>query len=310
MKSKHLIMPLLFVFAGSIVKGQSISEDFFPLSVGNIWSYKYQTTEWDMSDVYRYDNGTATYTILSVIADKDSIVWTFMEKRNIEHSIHYYFSGPDTSYSIQDSTIFQIIEYSINNHRLVRMGNTIELWKSVFLFPNELTDTLGFYRYQPNSMLDTLVFEQLDPVLSSYKINSIFKRLTGITSTKYSSTNVIGYSASTDHFLLSSFLTSVQTNKHISHPDDFILGQNFPNPFNPITTLTINLPVQLFGSLQIFNLIGQHVATIKEGIFSAGMSTVTWDASAFPSGSYFCRLIATGESGKKYTKVIKMALVR
>ena len=79
----------------------------------------------------------------------------------------------------------------------------------------------------------------------------------------------------------------------------------FPNPFNPISKIEYGFSETSYIILSIYNLLGQQVATIYEGIQQAGEHCVVWDASAFPSGVYFARLETEGHS-----KNIKMVLLK
>ncbi len=92
---------------------------------------------------------------------------------------------------------------------------------------------------------------------------------------------------------------------HSSIPRSYILGQNFPNPFNPSTSITYGLPVRTHVRLEILDVLGRVVATIVNGVKEAGTYTVTWDASSRPSGTYFYKLTTGGFTGTK-----KMLLVR
>jgi hypothetical protein len=75
-------------------------------------------------------------------------------------------------------------------------------------------------------------------------------------------------------------------------PNRAFLAQNFPNPFNPSTTLSYELPVRSNVTLKIFNLLGQEVAILVFGEKEAGRYSIEWNASNVPSGVYFCRLEA------------------
>jgi len=84
-----------------------------------------------------------------------------------------------------------------------------------------------------------------------------------------------------------------------SLPDRFVLYQNSPNPFNPITKIEFGLQKASEVKLDIYNLVGQKVATVADGNYSAGYHTVIWDASQFGSGVYLYRIEADGLSDSK-----------
>ena len=75
-------------------------------------------------------------------------------------------------------------------------------------------------------------------------------------------------------------------------PTGYELSQNFPNPFNPRTTIEFSLPNDSEVRLTIFNAIGAEVQTLVRDKFVAGRYSVEWDAGNVPSGIYFYRLAA------------------
>lgn len=87
-------------------------------------------------------------------------------------------------------------------------------------------------------------------------------------------------------------------------PADLSL-QNYPNPFNASTTVSYSLPGEAEVSICIYNLLGQRVAILFEGTQQAGEHSISWDASGFPSGIYFARLDAGGNSQN-----VKMVLLK
>jgi len=82
-------------------------------------------------------------------------------------------------------------------------------------------------------------------------------------------------------------------------PADYWLGQNFPNPFNPNTTIQYSLPQPGFVSLKIYNLIGEEMATLVSKKQAAGRYQVKFNGKQFPSGVYFYRLQAGNFSATK-----------
>lgn len=94
-------------------------------------------------------------------------------------------------------------------------------------------------------------------------------------------------------------------------PETFALAQNFPNPFNPSTTIKYQLAEDGIVSLQVFDILGREVTTIAKGFQPAGYYSATFNADNLASGVYFVRFTVNNESGRSiFTKMTKMALVR
>ncbi len=75
-------------------------------------------------------------------------------------------------------------------------------------------------------------------------------------------------------------------------PTAFALEQNFPNPFNPTTTIEFSLHKSSHVTLNIFDLLGRVVAALVNEELNAGHFNVKWDARNIPSGTYFYQLRA------------------
>lgn len=75
-------------------------------------------------------------------------------------------------------------------------------------------------------------------------------------------------------------------------PEKYVLGNNYPNPFNPSTTIEFSLPERADVQLNVFNIIGKKVATLVSEELQAGEHTVRFDASQLSSGMYFYRIQA------------------
>ncbi|GAB4333051.1 MAG: hypothetical protein Kow0037_11160 [Calditrichia bacterium] len=88
-------------------------------------------------------------------------------------------------------------------------------------------------------------------------------------------------------------------------PDKIRLYQNFPNPFNPETTIRFSLPESIKVRLEVYNPAGQLIATLVDENLPAGEHKVTWHAEKNPSGIYFYKLTAGQQRSIK-----KMLLLR
>lgn len=88
-------------------------------------------------------------------------------------------------------------------------------------------------------------------------------------------------------------------------PTSFSLSQNFPNPFNPTTTIQYSLPQAGNVTLKIYNLLGEEVRTLVEDYKQAGKHSVQFNANSLASGIYFYRL----QSGS-FVETKKMVLIK
>ena len=104
---------------------------------------------------------------------------------------------------------------------------------------------------------------------------------------------------------LASIATAVPSADH-AIITEYALKQNFPNPFNPNTSIVFDLPEQNTVNLRVFNSIGQEVATLVNGNLSSGRHTVDFDSKNLASGIYFYTMTA----GSGFTATQKMLLLK
>jgi hypothetical protein len=86
---------------------------------------------------------------------------------------------------------------------------------------------------------------------------------------------------------------------------EFTLMAAYPNPFNPSTALSLNVPEDGFVSVKVFNLMGQAVAVLAEGNMDANTYSFTWNASNMPSGMYMVRAEAMGQVSSQKLMLLK-----
>ena len=123
------------------------------------------------------------------------------------------------------------------------------------------------------------------------------------------------YSFAVAEYLGSSGPLLVDVIEVASVPKEFTLAQNYPNPFNPETEITFALPEPSRVRVSVFDILGREIVTIVDGEMAVGFHHVRWagqDAAGqkTASGIYFYRITAVGESGREFTRVMKMILAR
>ncbi len=94
-------------------------------------------------------------------------------------------------------------------------------------------------------------------------------------------------------------------NVEVSSPSQFALNQNYPNPFNPSTKISYSLPEQSFVSIKIYNVTGEEVASLVNGVQTEGQHQVVFNAKNLSSGIYIAKMTAGS-----FSSTIKMNLLK
>jgi hypothetical protein len=179
---------------------------------------------------------------------------------------------------------------------LVRIGSTkyktLADWQATGKDLNSITEMPNFIES------DTLHINSL----IATNIESHGTPITGITTdfdgdTRNASTPDIG----ADEF--NGIAVGVQDEETL--PTEFLLSQNYPNPYNPSTKIKYSIPKSSQVTLKIFNSLGEDIETLVNEEKPVGTYEVNWNAANLPSGVYFYQLRA-GE----YTAVRKMILLK
>jgi hypothetical protein len=118
------------------------------------------------------------------------------------------------------------------------------------------------------------------------------------------------YRLNADQAQYANATVAIEENKNLDKPTDYVLHNNYPNPFNPETNIQFDIPESGNVSLKIYNMLGQQVKALVEETKTAGTHRVQWDGSnedgqSVPSGVYVYRLIA-----ENFTATKKMSLMK
>lgn len=137
--------------------------------------------------------------------------------------------------------------------------------------------------------------------LNSYRIPGVFNASVTIEAIEGEDAGVVR--ADAVRFRLDDPIVSVEESEDI--PNAFALEQNFPNPFNPATTIRFALPRAANASVVIYDVTGAVVERLFEGMLDAGVHDIQWNAGDRAGGVYFYRVVA-----EDMTDVKKMILMK
>ena len=116
------------------------------------------------------------------------------------------------------------------------------------------------------------------------------------------------FSLSNSTFSISSSVTGV--NELNNTVNSYELSQNYPNPFNPSTAIQYSIPQESHVRIDVYNVIGQKIITLVDGMKKPGNYEIRWNGSNLSSGVYFYSINATGIKGENFFTIKKMMLLK
>ena len=142
--------------------------------------------------------------------------------------------------------------------------------------------------------------------LNAYLDEAVVLNLSGAGQSSADGVTLMGVRTSGETF----FPQVVTASETSELPTEFALLGNYPNPFNPSTRISFDLPESARVSVAVFDLLGRNVLTLPAKDFEAGASrSIDLNASSLSSGNYFYRVVATGTSGQ-HVETGRMLLVK
>ncbi len=185
---------------------------------------------------------------------------------------------------------------AVDSNNDIFLGTSYHLPESEFydfflMKCNSLGDTLWTVKYDGgyHEVLASITVDKFSDIITTgvYSSDPITPITSDILTIKYSSTtDVKNY-----------FVNNI--------PKVFSLSQNFPNPFNSTTRIEFNISRREYISLKVYNILGQEIISLFEGIREPGTYNVDFDVSGLSSGVYLYRLTAG-----KFIDVKKMVLMK
>ncbi len=239
----------------------------------------------------RFEN--AGYVVDSVQVSVTAAVPTFVDHTIYMLATPYVVSSSPTS---ADTAYPQIAPLRVTFSRAM---DTASVRNAITISP-PAPGKLFWTAPNPNQSMYYDPYDPLEPgTIYTLRIDTTAKSVAGepLDATK---------SGSSNPFIVQ-FRTAGTTNVRDEQntPSSFGLRQNFPNPFNPTTTLTVELPHRATGSLVVVDAVGREVARLFSGELEAGIRVFTFDASGLPSGVYFC-ILQTAE----FRSAVKLMLLK
>ena len=243
----------------------------------------------------------------------------------------------DTAYMVtglSDSTTYY---WRVKAHNATGWGEYSDVWEftTQFAAPLSLPDKVVLKSPDNGSTLDTLEVDLMwfasQPEVDSYQLrvatDTAFSNLvadTVVTDTSFHLTglennktyywkvrahNATGWGEFSDTWNFSITITGIVTGGEV--PVVFQLKQNYPNPFNPSTTIEYQLPVRSYVKLEIYNAVGEKIATLVNGEQNAQVHRVQWFARV-PTGIYFYKLTAVdvNDPSHRFEQIRKMLLIK
>ncbi len=276
------IMTLILFVSSSI----SFSQGHYPLQVGNQWDYG--ELNYPGQFLYLYSLKIVGDTTMSngkkyaieksiygteYLREEDSLL--FLYKSTKDSAIYNYsFRNGDTALIVRNGPYTTVVTVYVGQGQF--WGRTLKGW--TYITTTNTSSDGGSRVAITDSIGRTYTF--IDGGYSEYLIGAV------INGKQYGTVTQVTPQASVN-------------------PSDFRLFQNFPNPFNPGTTIEYSVPVRTEISLVLYSSLGKKIAVIFHGVQDPGLHVAHINGSELASGVYFVRLIAQNVSISKSIVLLK-----
>lgn len=277
------------LFFCSLLAQQNNFKETFPLAVGNKWIYSFSTgAVSSMSHSSTTDSGIVKLEIIGLVDSPDSMRWQFYQRREYYHDVY----GIPASGWKKDSSSFEIIELKEGIHELY--VNPFDK-NAIFPYYKTSVDSEKIFRYSDTSLSNLLVTTRgrNNGYENDYYVFT-FSVDTGVVKSNrrwYNASSMWNWSR---YYLTEFHREVVSVHESSKELYKYSLSENYPNPFNPTTTINYIVPKQSFISITIYNSLGKEVGVIVNENKSAGNYSVEFDASKLASGIYFYQLKTSG----------------
>ena len=178
------------------------------------------------------------------------------------------------------------------------------------LYITKATNNYNFsapYKFTPESPLKDWSYPSIS--VSNYKTtSSVYANITALRDSipgTYVNANGNGESLAELYYIRLSTSHTIGIGNDIESANDYSLEQNFPNPFNPLTTIKYSIPKEGFVKLAVYDILGNEIDVLMNQKQTSGKYELSWNAERFASGVYFYKLITNG-----FTQTKRMLLLK
>lgn len=298
-----LFLILFFITSNcySVISADTNAVAYFPMQVGNIYVYEYQyngvTSSNRRKAAVLKDTVFPNHHKYYKLSNFPGIGGQWNRVDSLTGSLYSYSPNPSCSYYSSDAFIDSLA--ALPGNQIHRCGIPVQDYY-------KCSSISGFTLGNLTSSLKNFAFSQyIPPPPPSPYGTSIYSTISyakgvGVYSYTYSSSTHLLFTLST--YTLrgcviggivygDTSMTPVKIiNLNTITPEQFSLSQNFPNPFNPTTNITFDLPQKSFVKLKIYDVTEKELISLVNEDLTVGSYNFQWDASSFTSGVYFYRL--------------------
>lgn len=301
MKKTYLFPFLLLIlfFTGYLYSWDSTAAKYFPLRVGNSWTYKGESTfpgpcwtrEKHIITGTTVFNGRLYFVVRLTSAYSNSEYYLRIDSTNMNVLLYSTAGCPwSPSDRLTDSLSSRKLDSFLVNCT-DKWKNVDTSWQNVFGLNKPSMQTYWYDGFE----MSRARFLSKDFGLTKWvncagAAGCCTKTLIGclIDGIIYGDTSLTGMDP------ISNII-----------PKEFSVSQNYPNPFNPVTNIEFSLPKSSFVKLVIYDMLGREVEILVNQQLSAGTYKADWNASNYSSGVYFYKI----EAGD-FSDIRKMILIK
>ena len=316
MMNPRWLLTLVFPCFLHVALSQVAELDMLPLQINRVWTYQfddeYNSYSRGQLAWVRTRTGILTYLVLDNRTLDTVRIWRVATAESLttrKKEMSQFSPTPtlDTSYSTVVLDTFAVHEELLNNH-LLTSDSCNPLWSFPRAWMSMWTHQLGslVYRYSLSTNTDTVCSSGTEEGRVYFSDTLVVEANIGIVWAS-SHLGLIAnnpFEYSWNARLLQGPL-SVPLEERSSLPQQTKLYPAYPNPFNPLTTISYHIPSTETVSLTIYDVLGRTIADLGSAIVSAGYHSVVWDARGHSSGVYFCCLRTND-----HTEMVQLCLIR